>query len=242
MLQGSLFHKAFELYYKDNYDIGGIASWLNDVASNKPQILSNVLMAFTKYIAKHPDKRDKISQTSEGKMIEVPFEILYSDDIKIIGFIDYIAKRNVKNYIVDIKCTSMALTDWYFQGFELSYQTMLYSYVCQKLFPGIGGFIIDGVQIKMNKSELKLDFKQQFFPLSNNTESFERELHEIALHIATYRDEGPEHFRHHYTSCVTKYGRCPYHNICTTDEAIQIEYLKTDDLFVDRTTREQSNI
>jgi hypothetical protein len=94
----------------------------------------------------------------------------------------------------------------------------------------------------MNKTELKLDYKQQFFPLSNNVDSFERELHEIAQHISTYRDDGPEHFRHHYTSCVTKYGRCPYHNICTTAEDIQIEYLKTDDSFVDRTTREQSKI
>jgi len=219
-----------------------VSKWLNDVAKNKPQILSNVLSAFTSYIEKYPKRAESIRGDDDGLMVEVPFEILYTDDIKIIGYIDYISKRNVKSYIVDIKCTSMALTDWYFQGFELSYQTMLYSYVCNKLFPDIAGFIIDGVQIKMNKTALKLDFKQQFFPLSNNVESFERELHEIALHIATYRDKGPKYFRHHYTSCVTKYGRCPYHNICTTDEAIQIEYLKSDDLFVDRTTREESSI
>lgn len=242
MIQGSLFHKAFELYYKDNKSIGEIARWMHTVTNDMPSILANVLTAFRAYVAKHPKKLEHIGQDKDGTMIEVPFEISFSEDMKIIGFIDYIMKRTVKSYITDIKCTSMALTDWYFQGFELSYQTMLYSYVCEKMFPDIAGFIIDGVQIKENKTELKLDFKQQFFPLSNNIESFEREIHATAMHILKYVDKGPEYFQHHYTSCVTKYGRCAYHGICTTDEELQIEYLKTDSGFVDKKSREESAI
>jgi len=246
MLQGSLFHKAFELYFKDNLSFEEITVKINTMAKGKSNIVANVLLAFRQYLEKYPNKAKEIVIIDDMPSVELPFRIEYdndnddNDNIEVIGFIDYIGKRRVKSYITDIKVTSMAETDWYFQGFELSYQTMLYSYVCSKLLQNIDGFIIDAVQIKQNKNSVKVDFNTQFFPLSDNIESFEREMHEIANYINKYRDQGPEYFRHHYTSCVTKYGRCAYHNICSSCEAIQIEYLRQDDSFVDRKSREEN--
>ena len=242
MLQGSLFHKAFELYFKDNYSFNDIVEYLNSAAPEQPAIVSNVIAAFAQYLTKYPDKRSEILIVNNEPSVEIGFDIAYTDDINIIGFIDYMSKRRVKTYITDIKVTSMAPTDWYFQGFELAYQTMLYSYVCSKLFTDIAGFVIDAIQIKQNKNSVKVDFATQFFPLSSNVESFERELFDTASYITKYKAQGPDFFPHCYTSCVTKYGRCPYHNICTTNEKIQIEYLKTCDDYVDKKSREENEI
>ncbi len=240
MFKGSLFHKIFELYYKDGYSYDDLVSYCREKASHKPSIMSAVLLAFKSYTKKYPDRASQIVLDSKDTpMCEVGFSLQYDNEIEVIGYVDYMLQKSVKSYVTDIKVTSMSLTDWYFQGFELSYQTMLYSYVCAKLFPDIGGFMIDGIQIKQNKNDVKVAFAMQFFPLSINIASFESELHAIAMHISKYKDSGKEYFPHNYTSCVTKYGRCAYHNICTMPEDVQEEYLLADDSYVPKGSRAQ---
>lgn len=243
MFKGTLFHKIFELHYKDNYDFPALVAYADKVAADKPAIKASVLGAFRKYKHKYPKRLESIKRDeNDAPMCETGFTIKYSDDVDVIGFIDYLSTRTVKSYIVDIKVTAMGLTGWYFQGFELSYQTMLYSYVCSKLFPDINGFMIDAIQLKQNKiKEDTVDFATQFFPLSNNVESFERELHEIIHHISTYRESGKECFSHNYCSCVTKYGRCPYYNICLMDEEVQEEALLMDDRYEVKGSREEND-
>jgi len=241
MLQGSLFHKAFELYFKDGLTYAEVVDKINTLTDVK-SIVMNVNSAFKLYLEKYPDKIKDIIILENKPAVEVGFDIKYGDDISIIGFIDYFEQRRIKRYITDIKVTSMALTDWYFQGFELSYQTMLYSYICAKLFDNVAGFIVDAVQIKNQVKGLKVEFNTQYFPLSVNIESFERELFDIASYIQEYSSKGEQYFPHCYSSCVSKYGRCDYFNICTSKEKIQIPYLMESDDFVDKKSRSENKI
>lgn len=229
MEKGKMFHKLFEYVYGQQLELEeAVAKLRSEYLGNSD--LPVVVQLFLEYQQKYPTVN--IIEFNGRPGVEVPFKIAYDDDIEIVGFIDYLSQGTRKRYITDIKVTGMYLSDYYFSGFELSYQSMLYSFVCKKYFENIEGFMIDGVMHRKNKGGFSTDFKRQFFPLNANLETFEREMYQVCRYILEYRDAGPQAFMHHYNNCINKYGRCEYYDVCMTKEQYQLDYLKSDE-FID---------
>jgi len=225
MTKGKMFHRMFELVYGKQMAVDEATKQLSiEYIGNND--LPSVLQLFMEYQDKYPEIN--IVEFNGRPGVEVPFKIEYDNDIQIVGFIDYLSQGARKKYITDIKVTGMYLSDYYFGGFELSYQSMMYSFVCQKYFDHIEGFMIDGVMHRKNKGGYSINFKRQFFPLNQNLETFEREMYQVCRYIIEYRDQGAEYFMHHYNNCINKYGRCEYYDVCMTKECFQHEYLQSD--------------
>jgi hypothetical protein len=229
MIKGKIFHRLFALTYGEQLTFTEASKQIIAEYPGNPDV-PLMIQLFLEYQEKYPNVN--IIEFNNKPGVEVPFKITYDDNIEIIGFIDYLSAGIRKKYITDIKVTGMYLSDYYFQGFELSYQSMLYSFVCKKYFSNIEGFMIDGVMHRKNKGGYSTDFKRQFFPLNANLDTFEREMYQICKYILEYRDKGPEYFMHHYNNCVNKYGKCEYYDVCMTKECYQKDYLMSDE-FID---------
>lgn len=229
MVKGKMFHEMFEQVYGKQKSVSEATAFITAKYAGNSD-LPAVLQLFMEYQDHYPEVN--VIDFHGHPAVEVPFSIEYDDDIKVVGFIDYLSQGKRKRYITDIKVTGMYLSDYYFSGFEMSYQSMMYSFVCKKYFENIEGFMIDGVMHRKSKGGFTTDFKRQFFPLNANLETFERELYQVCRYILEYRDQGPKYFMHHYNNCINKYGRCPYYDVCMTKECFQHEYLMSDE-FVD---------
>ena len=226
MRKGSLFHRIFELYFRDNMSLDDIIEKVRDDHQDWAHMLPVVMPLFFFYLEKN--KKKEFVLINDKPAIELEFTLELAEDFILRGKIDYIQQIGSKKYITDIKVTSMSLTDWYFMQFELGVQPMLYSYVGEEFLSGIEGFMIDGV---MHSKAGKIDNNQQFFPLLGNREEFISEVCAIGSYVnANIQDESA--FPHRYTSCIGKYGKCNFFDVCRAPKHRQEAILMSDD-FID---------
>lgn len=241
MTKGTVFHFCGEAHYKDGVEFEDLADAVRDkqeetnskkssVAAHEDYMmhLPEVLPAFLQYKAKY-NKDPYEWYVHEGKIaIELEFKLELAEGIFYHGKFDGLRIRDGKLYIFDWKCTSMALTDWYFRKFEMCYQTFSYSFTGKTYFPELNGFFIDGIQLK--NGDVK--FGRRYFPLLNMFDEFVSELIRTAEWMKAHlHDE--EYFEHRYTGCVNKYNKlCEYSDVCSSSKARRADILASD-LYID---------
>jgi PD-(D/E)XK nuclease superfamily len=146
------------------------------------------------------------------------------------GKIDAVADIMYGHRIVDHKTTSIA-GDYYFLQFPLSHQTIGYTWAARQLFPelGIKGVCINTIFMRKplngassltskgpRGGEPALQFLRLFYDYSE-----ERTREWVANCMMIIEDMVHCLVRNFYPMythhCVNKYGRCPYHDVCTLD-------------------------
>jgi hypothetical protein len=224
MRRGSCYHKIFELHYKDGLELEEVSARIMVSNPEYVEFLPVAMAAFIGY------------QNTQGKpefliidgvpAIEQEFHLQLDSDIVLRGKMDYIKSIGTKNYVTDIKCTGMYLSDYFFSGFELGFQSMLYSYVGNQHLPNVEGFMIDAVMMRKNA---KVKYDTCFFPLLPNLDEFIDEIYRKALWVQEHLPMGEDAFEHNWTSCNNKYGKCAYHDVCKAPKRLQVKLLMLDD-------------
>jgi hypothetical protein len=228
MLRGSTFHYIYEKFFRDGTPLVEMPLTIIEEKPEYAPFLPDAMAVFEEYLKR---TKPKNYVDIEGRpAIELEFNLQLTEDIMVRGKIDYIQSIGSKKYITDIKTTSMSLTDYFFSGFELGVQPMLYSYVGQEYFDDIEGFMIDGVCMKADKMGRYKDdnFKNQFYPLLANREQFMKEVVRIG-HFIIDNQDNPDAFLHRYSQCMTKYGKCQYFDVCRKKESRQMDMLMSDE-------------
>lgn len=212
------------------------------------------------------DYQIQILEDDAGPIIERPFEIPLgvleiNEKIKLpvwptaknvknihvawSGRIDLAAFANIMNRVCDHKTTSMG-GDQFIQSFQLSNQTIGYTWAAQRLWPSLfpsgylTGFCLDAIHFKKPAGNIDLTVKGprggepalQFFRTyfeygqeridqwaANQLTIIEDFVHSIV------RDFYPMYTAH----CFNKFGRCPYYDVCTIDNPdVRLKFLNSD--------------
>lgn len=230
MRKGSCFHKLGEFYFGDGTPLDDLVDRMHEEASVYADQLHIALPAFIAYLARWKDDMN-IAIIDGTPAVEQAFEMQLTDYFVLKGRLDYIRSISSGNYICDWKFTGQYLSDWYFNPFEMSCQTMLYSFVGEQLYDNFKGFIIDAISCPKAQKTPKPKFERKFFPVLPNQEEFIAETIRTADFIIAH-GEDEDAYEHRYTSCVGKYGKCQYFEVCRSAKRLQHELLAMDD-FVD---------
>jgi hypothetical protein len=210
MEAGSTFHNLCESYYKNGVEFKDLCESLPE---ERRQYFDYVLPAFILYTQREKTSGYNTIIYDDSPAIEVEFSIILSPNVTYKGKVDRIAERDGVIYFLDWKFTSSYLNDYFFSKFEISPQVLSYSYIGERHFPSLGGFVIDAISIAKSG---KLDTQKRFFPLLPVMNEFVSEL----LAIAEFIDENStneEAFMHNRCSCITKYNkRCMFFDVCLT--------------------------
>jgi len=151
-------------------------------------------------------------------------------DIVWTGRIDLIIHHLGRYMIADHKTTSIeGPTFW--EQFSLSQQFIGYVTVAQSLFPdlSIGAALVNCLYMRpptakgVNKTEF---MRQVFYYDEAMIEEWKRDIGMLVGNYVHYMMVG--YFPKHTTWCISKYGRCPYHQVCQLPKPAQrIEMLNS---------------
>jgi hypothetical protein len=213
MQRGTCFHYLCEIHYRDGIETNQLAAYVEAHEPDLIKYMPEIFPAFLLY--QEQFKRSEYDfYIVDGKpAIELEVKIEMTPEIDFWMKFDSIRERNGKLYLFDWKVTGSALTDWFFQKFELAVQTYTYSWAAKELFGDqVAGFFIDAVMI--NKAG-KIGFQPKYFPLVSVLDEHISETVRLGQWIIDHIDD-ENNFEHRRTGCITKYGRkCQYADVCT---------------------------
>ena len=158
------------------------------------------------------------------------------DDIHVYwtGRIDLALVMDGHAWVMDHKTTSI-LGPTFWGNFELSAQTLGYTWAAQQIFDRtFSGLIVNAiVGRKPTKTGVGCEFHRQRFPY-RQSQLNEWERNTSALVSDFIADLCREYFPMRTAWCMGKYGKCPYHDVCTLPED-QRQSLLYSDHYVDNT-------
>lgn len=214
LLKGSAFHYCAEHYYKDGIDIHSddMFQYLMEKYPECEEFIPEAILMFQNYL-KHYENDEYDWYIIDGKpAIELECKIELTDSINFFLKFDGIKERAGKLYAWDYKTTSGYLNDYYFNKYELAYQTFAYSWAARELFDdAMAGFVIDAIASPKSK---KTKFARRFFPFLTMVDEFIDELTRTAEFIQNHMHD-EEYFMHNYTSCAFQFGsKCKFSDVC----------------------------
>jgi hypothetical protein len=164
------------------------------------------------------------------------------------GKIDALAELCGKNRVIDHKTTSVA-GDTYTANFMISNQTLGYVWACQQLWPAleIEGFCLNAIYLRRplpgatsliargpRNGAPALDFFRAFYDYSpERLAEWERNSLTLAEDFIHCLVRG--FFPMFTNSCINKYGKCQFHDICTLDNPTVREVMLASDMYEDVT-------
>lgn len=132
------------------------------------------------------------------------------------GRIDLVIEWDGQYWVVDHKTTQI-MGDGYFGDFELSQPTVGYCWAAQRRFGfTISGLVLNALAVrKPTRTGKSTEFKRRRYPYPKwqLDEWQPNTLAVVGRFIADWKDG---YFPMETKWCFGKYGRCPYHPICTS--------------------------
>jgi PD-(D/E)XK nuclease superfamily len=194
------------------------------------------------------DYKEQVLEDTNGPLIERPFEIplgvleinehiepygmIKQIHVAWSGRIDRVTRAGERNRVVDVKTTSIK-GDQFIQNFQLSTQTIGYVWAAQQMWPDLNilGFCLDAIFFKkptgsgglMEKGprggEPSLEFFRATFDYT------QQRIDQWAANTLTIIEDFVHSFKRnffpmHTFHCFNKYGKCPYHDVCTIDDPL----------------------
>lgn len=223
LLKGSAFHYIAEHYYKDNISLENMYMYILEKYPECEEFIPEALVMFQNYLVKYEDDEYDWFMIDGEPAIELECKIELTDTINYFLKFDGIKERNGKLIAWDYKTSSGYLNDYYFNKYELAYQTFAYSWAARELFPDdMTGFMIDAVSSPKSKNT---QFARRFFPLLVMVDEFIAELTRTAEWIQDHIDD-EDNFDHNYTSCAMQFGsKCMYSDVCMAPKERRREIL-----------------
>lgn len=223
------------------------------------------VMAHYRQRARLPDYEWSVLSDDNGLLVERAFELplgvlevnaeislpgkppFFVKEIHVAwsGKIDVVANANGCNRIVDHKTTSMG-GDQFVQDFQLSNQTIGYTWAARQLWPelNISGFCGNAIFLKRPASgtfpaggllssgsrggKPPLDFFRFYFEYSpERIIEWHQNIMFVMEDFVTCLIRGV--FTMHTKYCFGKFGRCQYHDVCSLDDPkVRMNMLHTD--------------
>lgn len=157
--------------------------------------------------------------------LPTPAPTLYIRNLDIVwtGRIDLIITHLGQFMLADHKTTSIeGPTFW--EQFALSQQFIGYTTVAQSLFPDllIKAALVNCIYMRppTAKGIAKTEFMRQvFYYDQQKIEEWKKDIAMLIGNFVHYMLSG--YFPKHTTWCISKYGRCPYHQVCQLPEEAQ---------------------
>ena len=179
------------------------------------------------------DNAETTLQSNNLPAVEYSFKLplfeIFGIKLYISGHIDRIVNFLGDIYITDYKTTKLALDEKFFASFKPNTQVANYL-LAAKILAGTTtaipskpkGIIIDGIQLGVNFNR----FSRSIINYSTmEIESHIKDLESTLIHATI--DAQNNHFPANPTSCVNQYGKCVFHEICSSTPAKHARMLKS---------------
>ncbi len=253
---GSAYHKALEYWYssEEKSEQKAIELALKYYEPFTPFIservrefrtpghLTQALQAYFKRYNKDSELLRPISNLMESKFI-LPWHSSEKFDLVLTGTIDMIADYAGQECYVDHKTTSSYEIESYLEEYKLSVQMLFYSWVIDRLLgrrlPCLinGIFLSKGTQkakefdgVKFVRSELMHFTDSQMIQFNAWVEERIRQVISWLEDWFTINPELPGsptlQTNPNFAACQTRWGACPYFNICKLPPEFQDDMLK----------------
>lgn len=213
--------------------------------------LDYVLAAYNGYEAKYSPDYVKTCKTPSGElMCEIDFKLplgvipmnaecvldringpvpVNNVFVEWNGRIDGIVELDGMYWVRDYKTTSMGGST-YFDSFKMSGQPVGYAWAARQLSDlPIAGFLLDCIITrKITKTGKGVEYQRQRYPYSQEKieEWKVNALDLISDYLSNVRESK---FPRRTNSCVGKYGKCSYFNVCSLPQKFRAEALASSD-------------
>lgn len=154
--------------------------------------------------------------TGENIPDEPPHPYVSTLQVYWTGKIDLIDNPIGDAFVVDHKTSSIGGSQ-FFSDFELSHQMIGYNWAARQLFPelNIRGTVINAlIQRKPTRTGTAREFSRVTHFVSDwHVEEWKRDMGLLIRSFLTNLIQS--YFPRNTSHCFGKYGRCPYHDVCT---------------------------
>lgn len=192
--------------------------WLKDDPEDNVRTRAMGHKLIKKYDEKYGTDGIEVLRYEDRKIIEFPLDPADAENpIVFVGMIDKIIKWDRMTLVMEHKTSRMIVLNRY----NPSLQVSGYVWLGRQLGFKIAGALIDVIQTAATKQEMYRDLQTR---QESHDAEFVRIVKKIGMRIR--RDKAEGFFEPNYEAC-TKYGLCPYHNICKSDPGIQEDIIRT---------------
>jgi hypothetical protein len=219
---GISFHAGVATYYKifqnpDLFDEAKLQAlksfgetWkTKQVAGNEKKSLQIGLDVLSKYC----DTYRRSQEFFKPELVEMEQTLLMPNETYLVMILDRIFLAG-KDYVRvdDTKTTGQALSDWYFKGWENSFQLMSYAHTVKQIVGHYDSIQVDSIHVPMGKAE---NFVRRTFQLTSIQEAdfLNTYIKETNSILEALKENSPESFPCRQKSC-SDFGGCKYLNIC----------------------------
>ncbi len=255
---GDALHVGLEAFFKGDKDFVKLAlaraatldlDEMGDPRRNSG-VLETLLLTYTLDYNRHLDSQFNILRINDVPQIETSFSVPLGSinlastrnfgsgihiDVGWDGKMDLLTDYEREIWPVDHKSTTVMgekFTDDKVRSSQMLGYTYAARYLAGKLFPGrsVGGCRINALALRSGG----FDFKIFDIPYADwKVAEWQREtliaLEDLVLRLDRFLSTGEiAPTRQH---CVTKYGKCPYFDVCDTTELMRDRLLFNDDFF-----------
>ena len=187
--------------------------------------LCRAVVQYLDYYEKNPGEHAiKLFHLADGSpAIELSFTVEIPDtDIVLCGHEDRIVEYADAYFWMDQKTTNMKLTPFFFNMYNPSMQTFLYTYVGPIVLDvPISGGIIDGVSVTASGTE----FARQTVPVNHLL--MDEWLEDTKLLIEQIKEANHTgHYRRNFNAC-RQFGRCNFYDYCHGTPGLRQAELET---------------
>ena len=146
----------------------------------------------------------------DPKYVEVEQKYPMPNGTFLVFVIDRIQINAGVVILTDTKTTSKAISDWFWNAFENSFQLSAYHYICESVFGRCDGICVDAIRVPYAGPN---SFARQVWTLTaQQKEDFRLTYDNITARIID-AGKDPRKFPCHPTGC-TAYGGCPFLPLC----------------------------
>lgn len=213
---GSLFHLGLDVWYKTRDPLRALQTVQEAEYEDRPddfRTKARCILMLSEYFEYYGvDDHWKILST------ETPFDIMGEVDRRILpygGRIDLVVEWHDKYWIVDHKTTSRFGSTFY-EGFVPDTQMVGYAWAASQLVGvPIHGVIINTIIVHKVKKSADQQFNRRPLQIHDwMTEEWLEQTIDTRLQIEKAHASG--RFLPRWRSCVGKYGRCGFYDLCRT--------------------------
>ena len=190
-----------------------------DSVKNRQNLIRSIIWYLEEY---RNDPCETVILEDGSPAVELKFELPLTSEIVLVGHIDRLVNYAGGIYVQDQKTTGGALGAYYFNRYNPDNQMSLYSVASKVVYKTpVQGVMIDAAEIKVGFTRFARGFTYR-----TETQCDEW-LRDTEYHIKETWRAVEAGYPMRDTACQ-KYGGCQFLGICSKDERVREEFLRSD--------------
>jgi hypothetical protein len=241
LIFGTAIHKALEKWYKTgslweaclsiDETFSEFAEEVEDGSyfnnSDDHRTSTRAKQVMTHYTERYREENFKIFEVNGEKLLEtsfcIPLTKIGDYEILYYGIIDAVIEMDGEIFVMDHK-TTYSLGGDFFDQFRINNQMPMYVLAVSKMLEKpVYGVLINaiGVLKTVNKFERRL-ISYDYYKIQEAKEDL---LSIVEHQLIGYLEKNV--FPRHKTSCISKYGKCAFYEVCSAPYQVRESVLKT---------------